>query len=120
MNLILFEKWSDPEWLVDFFLANMGDLESYFKITDINQAIYEIRQDHFEGKRLPRTYDLCRRLKESENYKFLQANMAQHIIQDFDCTTATFVGMLQANQKKSLDFVTSPPNFLMTSINPII
>jgi hypothetical protein len=33
----LFSQWSDPEWLVDFFLANMGDLESYFKITDINQ-----------------------------------------------------------------------------------
>ena len=36
----LFSQWSDPEWLVDFFMANMADLESYFKITDINQAIY--------------------------------------------------------------------------------
>ena len=35
----LFSQWSDPEWLVDFFFANMSDLESYFKITDINQAI---------------------------------------------------------------------------------
>ena len=35
----LFKQWSDPEWLVDFFLANMADLESYFMITDINQAI---------------------------------------------------------------------------------
>ena len=35
----LFGQWSDPEWLVDFFLANMTDLEAYFKITDINQAI---------------------------------------------------------------------------------
>ena len=28
---LLFDQWNDPEWLVDFFLANMADLESYFK-----------------------------------------------------------------------------------------
>lgn len=42
----LFEQWNDPEWLVDFFLANMADLESYFKITDINQAIYDTIDDN--------------------------------------------------------------------------
>ena len=42
---ILFEQWSDPEWLVDFFMANMEDLTSYFKITDINQAIYDTIDD---------------------------------------------------------------------------
>ena len=41
----LFDQWSDPEWLVDFFVANMADLESYFKITDINQAIYDTIDD---------------------------------------------------------------------------
>lgn len=41
----LFEQWSDPEWLVDFFVANMSDLTSYFKITDINQAIYDTIDD---------------------------------------------------------------------------
>lgn len=43
---ILFSQWSDPEWLVDFFLANMSDLKSYFKITDINQAIYDTIDDN--------------------------------------------------------------------------
>lgn len=42
---VLFAQWSDPEWLVDFFLANMADLASYFKITDINQAIYDTMDD---------------------------------------------------------------------------
>ena len=42
----LFEQWNNPEWLVDFFLANMADLESYFKITDINQAIYDTIDDN--------------------------------------------------------------------------
>ena len=43
---ILFEQWSDPEWLVDFFMENMSDLTSYFKITDINQAIYDTIDDN--------------------------------------------------------------------------
>lgn len=38
-------QWSDPEWLIDFFMANMADLESYFKITDINKAIYDTFED---------------------------------------------------------------------------
>lgn len=42
----LFEQWSDPEWLVDFFLANMADLKTYFKITDLNQAIYDTIDDN--------------------------------------------------------------------------
>lgn len=42
----LFDQWSNPEWLVEFFLANMFDLTSYFKITDINQAIYDTIDDN--------------------------------------------------------------------------
>lgn len=41
----LFSQWNDPEWLVDFFLENISDLESYFKITDINQAIFDTIDD---------------------------------------------------------------------------
>lgn len=41
----LFQQWSDPEWLVDFFMENMSDLESYFMITDINQAIFDTIED---------------------------------------------------------------------------
>jgi hypothetical protein len=41
----LFSQWSDPEWLVEFFIENMSDLEAYFKITDINEAIYDTIDD---------------------------------------------------------------------------
>lgn len=41
----LFSQWNNIEWLVDFFMENMSDLESYFKITDINQAIYDTIDD---------------------------------------------------------------------------
>ena len=44
----LFSQWSDPEWLMNFFCDNMSDLETYFKITDVNQAIYDTIDDSNE------------------------------------------------------------------------
>lgn len=35
----LFDQWNDVAWLRSFFKANSNDLESYFKITNINDAI---------------------------------------------------------------------------------
>lgn len=40
-----FAKWNDVMWLRDFFLSNKEDLESYFKITDVNTAIYDTIED---------------------------------------------------------------------------
>lgn len=45
---LVFNKWNNPEWLWDFFTKNMADLESYFKITDLNQAIYDTINDSDE------------------------------------------------------------------------
>lgn len=42
---MLFEQWNDVSWLRDFFKENMDDLASYFKITDVNQAIYDTIED---------------------------------------------------------------------------
>jgi hypothetical protein len=44
----VFSQWNDPEWLWDFFTENMADLESYFKITDVDQAIYDTLDDSSE------------------------------------------------------------------------
>ena len=44
----LFLQWNDPLWLADFFLANEADLASYFKITNVNQAIYDTLDDSKE------------------------------------------------------------------------
>ena len=38
---VLFDRWNDVLWLRRFFRENMNDLASYFKITDVNQAIYD-------------------------------------------------------------------------------
>lgn len=37
--------WNDVAWLRDFFKKNIEDLTSYFKITDVNQAIYDTIED---------------------------------------------------------------------------
>lgn len=38
-------QWNDVVWLRNFFKANLEDLTSYFKITDVNQAIYDTIDD---------------------------------------------------------------------------
>ena len=41
-------RWYDIEWLADFFANNKEDLADYFKITDLNQAIYDTMSDAAE------------------------------------------------------------------------
>lgn len=40
-----FAQWNDVEWLRAFFYENKDDLESYFKVTDVNEAIYDTIED---------------------------------------------------------------------------
>lgn len=41
----ILEQWNDVVWLRSFFKNNINDLSSYFKITDVNQAIYHTIED---------------------------------------------------------------------------
>lgn len=41
----VFGQWNDVTWLRSFFKRNIGDLAAYFKITDVNQAIYDTIED---------------------------------------------------------------------------
>ena len=40
-----FAQWSDVVWLREFFIKNKGDLESFFNVTDVNEAISETIED---------------------------------------------------------------------------
>ena len=42
---LTFDRWYDLDWLKEFFIVNKGDLSSYFRITDLNQAIYDTLSD---------------------------------------------------------------------------
>lgn len=44
-TMCLIGQWNDVVWLRNFFKANLKDLTSYFKITDVNQAIYDTIDD---------------------------------------------------------------------------
>ena len=41
-------QWSDAGWLADFFTQNFEDLISYFRITNIEDAIYQTMEDRDE------------------------------------------------------------------------
>lgn len=40
-----FERWNDLDWLKAFFTVNYKDLSNYFKITNLNEAIYDTLAD---------------------------------------------------------------------------
>lgn len=45
----LFDRWYDMGWLLSFFKANLSDLSSFFRITNVYQAVMETID---EAKRL--------------------------------------------------------------------
>ncbi len=40
-----FTQWNDAVWLLDFFRKNFQDLVSYFKITKLDEAVYDTMED---------------------------------------------------------------------------
>ena len=60
-----------------------------------NQAIYNVRQYYFKTKKYlnyQKNYSL---LKQSENYKILNSNMAQQILKEVDGSFQSFFGLLR-------------------------
>ena len=44
----ILSQWSDAQWLAEFFMQNIDDLISYFKITNVEDAIYQTMEDRDE------------------------------------------------------------------------
>lgn len=42
---LLFEQWEDVNWLKNFFTENIADLSTYFKITNVDRAIFDTIAD---------------------------------------------------------------------------
>jgi len=69
-----------------------------------NEAIYNVRQSYFnEGKYLnyEKNYAL---LKNSENYKSLNSNMAQQILKEVDSMFQSFFGLIKLAEKGRYSF----------------
>lgn len=42
---LLFRKWNNAEYLLDFFMANLEDLKDFFKIERLDQAVEDTLED---------------------------------------------------------------------------
>ena len=64
-----------------------------------NQALYEIRQEHFKSKKCLNYYDVCKKLQGTENYSLLQAQMSQQTLKTVDDNFKSFFELIKKKLK---------------------
>lgn len=69
-----------------------------------NEAIYNIRQYYFNKKKYLSYNENYKILKDSENYKKLNSNMAQQILKEVDRSFKSFFSLLKLAKKDQYNF----------------
>ena len=69
-----------------------------------NEAIYNIRQYYFKNKKYLSYNENYQMLKNSENYKKLNSNMAQQILKEVDGSFKSFFGLLKLAKNGQYNF----------------
>jgi IS605 OrfB family transposase len=69
-----------------------------------NQALYNVRQYYFAEKEYLNYEKNYALLKDSENYKLLNSNMAQQILKEADGVFKSFFALIKLAQKGKYDF----------------
>lgn len=69
-----------------------------------NQAIYNIRQYYFQEKQYLRYESNYHELKNSENYKLLNSNMAQQTLKDVDSMFKSFFALIKLAKQGKYSF----------------
>ena len=69
-----------------------------------NQAIYNIRQHYFQEKQYLRYESNYHELKNSENYKMLNSNMAQQTLKDVDSMFKSFFALIRLAKQGKYGF----------------
>lgn len=69
-----------------------------------NEAIYNIRQYYFNKKKYLSYNENYKILKDSENYKKLNSNMAQQILKEVDGSFKSFFSLLKLTKKAQYNF----------------
>lgn len=69
-----------------------------------NQAIYNIRQHYFQEKQYLRYEANYHELKNSENYKLLNSNMAQQTLKDVDAMFKSFFALIKLAKQGKYNF----------------
>ena len=78
----------------------------------INEAIYNIRQYYFNKKKYLSYNKNYKILKNSENYKKLNSNMAQQILKEVDGSFKSFFGLLKLAKNGQYKGKIKLPNYL--------
>lgn len=61
---LLFRKWNNAEYLLDFFITNFDDLKSFFKIERLDQAVADTFEDAEALQELVMDFPYTERLDE--------------------------------------------------------
>lgn len=69
-----------------------------------NQAIYNIRQHYFQEKQYLKYESNYQELKNSENYKLLNSNMAQQTLKDVDQMFKSFFALIKLAKQGKYNF----------------
>lgn len=69
-----------------------------------NQAIYNIRQHYFQEKQYLRYESNYHELKNSENYRLLNSNMAQQTLKDVDLMFKSFFALIKLAKRGKYSF----------------
>lgn len=78
-----------------------------------NQAIYNVRQHYFQEKQYLRYEANYHELKNSDNYRLLNSNMAQQTLKNVDAMFKSFFALIKLAKKGKYNFKhTRLPNYL--------
>ena len=77
-----------------------------------NEAIYNIRQYYFNKKKYLSYNENYKILKNSENYKKLNSNMAQQVLKEVDGSFKSFFGLLKLAKNGQYNSKIKLPNYL--------
>ena len=78
----VFSQWNDVEWLREFFYQNKDVLTRYFKMTDVNEAIYDTIEESDILQCM--ILDLCPDADLEQMFRPLNNNQAAALLLDKD------------------------------------
>jgi len=79
---LLFRQWSNANYLLDFFLANLDDLQNFFRIQRVRDAIQDTMDDADELERLILDFPYTERLDGLFHPLSLADNRAQELTRE--------------------------------------
>ncbi|MBR6232965.1 MAG: hypothetical protein IKQ98_04005, partial [Erysipelotrichaceae bacterium] len=77
-----------------------------------NEALYNVRQCFFKESRYLNYYENYALLRNSDNYKMLNSNMAQQILKEVDGSFRSFLSLLKLKKERRYNDIIRIPSYL--------